>query len=114
MIAARMPNEIAVPATRILKRSRSLRGGSVIAANLAGPPKLVTSPSLLQQRKRRVLSDAPCRSIMCRETYGTVLVAGSLQGPVWLLAPIARTRSHCLVPLVKLFTIALVLPAVIF
>lgn len=30
MIAARMPKERAVPTTMILKRSRSLRGGSVI------------------------------------------------------------------------------------
>jgi hypothetical protein len=30
------------------------------------------------------------------------------------LAPTARTRSHCLEPLAKLFTIALALQAVIF
>src|SRR5437867_9218784 len=36
-------------------------------------------------------------------TQGTVLAAGSLQGPLLLSAPMARTRTHIFAPLVKVF-----------
>jgi hypothetical protein len=40
-----------------------------------------------------------------RFAHGTVLPAGSLQGPLLLSAPTARTRTHTLEPLVKLLKV---------
>lgn len=45
--------------------------------------------------------------------HGTVLVAGSLQGPTRLLAPVARTRTHSLAPLVRPGIVSLDLLAVL-
>jgi hypothetical protein len=42
-------------------------------------------------------------SVLGLSAQGTVLTAGSLQGPLLLSAPTARTRTHIFVPLVKLF-----------
>ena len=38
-------------------------------------------------------------SVLGLSAHGTVLTAGSLQGPLLLSAPTARTRTHIFVPL---------------
>src|SRR6266404_1496210 len=80
---------------------------TVAKRNATGMPTstlLVALDSAIIKRERiaaqrAVKPFAPLRSTC----HGTVFAAGSLQGPLLLSAPMARTRTHILAPLVKVF-----------